>query len=126
MGIQEMRELLSYDEWANSRMLEAIASLTEEQLAFQHGGSFGSLRDLVGHLVAVEWVWLRRCTGDSPAAPPPWMAAGTLPELRARLTEVEAERRRWLAAQGDDDADREVAYALLDGTRGRRRLGTGL
>ena len=50
--------LYEYDRWANSRVLQAAAALTEEQFTRDLGGSFASVRDTLVHILAGEWIWL--------------------------------------------------------------------
>ncbi|MBI3586551.1 MAG: damage-inducible protein DinB, partial [Ignavibacteriales bacterium] len=44
MTKQEILTLFDYDKWANERVLEAVAALTEEQYAKNLGDSFGGVR----------------------------------------------------------------------------------
>jgi uncharacterized damage-inducible protein DinB len=63
-----IREMMDHNYWARDRQLQACATLSQEQLLHAAGGSFGSLRDTLAHLVAVEWIWLERWRGGRPAA----------------------------------------------------------
>ncbi|MBI1738372.1 MAG: damage-inducible protein DinB, partial [Acidobacteria bacterium] len=45
MTPEEIRVLYEYDAWANRRLLEAAAALTEEQFTRPLGSSFPSVRD---------------------------------------------------------------------------------
>jgi hypothetical protein len=46
--------LLSHHLWANLRLLEQCAALTDEQLAATCAGAFGSLREILQHIVTAE------------------------------------------------------------------------
>jgi uncharacterized damage-inducible protein DinB len=115
MTIDEARELFGYSEWANGRMFEAAAALPADQLSATMASSFPSILGTLGHIVGAEWIWLRRWHGDSPAGTPAWVTGSSLSELRARLTELEAERDRFLGQLADADLERVVEYRRLSG-----------
>jgi uncharacterized damage-inducible protein DinB len=112
MTIEEATELFDYGSWANALMLGAAEALTREQLEAHLESSFPSVLATLAHIVGVEWVWLRRWTGESPRSVPEWISHPDLPDLEARLGAVEAERAAFLA---EADLDRVVSYQGLDG-----------
>jgi len=122
MTIDEARQLFGYSAWANGRMFEAAAALPAEQLSATIASSFPSVLGTLGHIIATEWIWLRRWQGDSPTAAPAWASASSLSELRARLTEVESERDRFLGQLADADLDRIVEYRRMSGEAYTDRL----
>jgi len=115
MTIEEARELFGYSAWANGRMFDAAAALPAEHLSATIASSFPSILGTLGHIVGAEWIWLRRWHGDSPAATPAWVTGSSLSELRARLTELEAERDGFLGQLADADLERVVEYRRLSG-----------
>ncbi len=56
MDIRPFQESFAYNRWANRRTREAIAGVTPEQFTREIGGSYGSLRNTVAHLISAEWV----------------------------------------------------------------------
>jgi uncharacterized damage-inducible protein DinB len=54
----EIQLLYEYDRWANNRNLQAASTLNAEQFTRDLGGSFGSVRDTLLHIVGSEWAWL--------------------------------------------------------------------
>ena len=52
-----LRFLFQYNAWADRRLLDACASLTNEQFTRNLGSSFSSVRYTVTHLYGAEWVW---------------------------------------------------------------------
>lgn len=110
MTLSELRRFFTYNEWANARILGAAEGLSREALTKDLASSFPSIRDTLSHIVAVEWVWLRRWKGESPSVAPDWAAAPDVQTLKARLRDVEAERAGFLDGLRDADLQRRVAY----------------
>jgi uncharacterized damage-inducible protein DinB len=97
MTVEEARELLAYGSWANALFFQAADALSEEQAYAVAGGSFPSVAGTLGHIVGAEWVWLRRWLGESPSGMPSWVAKPSVPDVKARLAEVESERSGFLS-----------------------------
>jgi uncharacterized damage-inducible protein DinB len=53
--LDRYRKLLAYDDWANREVLKSVKSEEEDLPA----AAARSLR-LLGHIIAAEWLWLRR------------------------------------------------------------------
>jgi hypothetical protein len=70
MNVADVRRLYAYDDWANDRLVAALAGLSEEQFTRKIVSSFSSVRDTLSHIAATEWIWLQRWTGTSPLQPP--------------------------------------------------------
>jgi uncharacterized damage-inducible protein DinB len=58
MTKDEIQLLYEYDRWANNRALQAASTLSAEEFTRDLGGSFGSVRDALVHIVGSEWGWL--------------------------------------------------------------------
>jgi uncharacterized damage-inducible protein DinB len=122
MTVDDCRSLFAYNAWANDRILGCIESLDAALYARRLVSSFPSLRDTFAHIVATEWVWLKRWRGESPAAPPAWMDTPTPAELRDQLQEIEAGRTAYLATLRDEDLKREIHFTYQSGDPGRHVL----
>lgn len=122
MNVEEIRDLFSYTEWANARIVETLRGLSEEQLTRTIESSFPTIRDTLAHVVMAEWVWLRRWKGESPTAWPAWAENATLDTLVESLHAVEEERRELLASLAEDDLRRGVEYRSLKGDPFTTRL----
>jgi uncharacterized damage-inducible protein DinB len=122
MTIDEARDLFGYSAWATGRMFDTAAGLPADQLSATIASSFPSILGTLGHIIATEWIWLRRWLGDSPTATPAWVTGSSLSELRARLAEVESERDRLLGQLADADLDRIVEYRRMSGEAHADRL----
>ncbi|HSS97782.1 MAG TPA: DinB family protein [Terriglobales bacterium] len=67
MNKQDIQLLYKYDRWANHRVLQSAATLSQEQFTRDLGGSFRSVRDTIVHISAGEWIWLTYWNLPSPA-----------------------------------------------------------
>ena len=67
MNKQDILVLYKYNQWANAKILQAAANVTEKQYlapaSFPHGGLQGTLV----HTLFAEWLWRKRWEGISPA-----------------------------------------------------------
>lgn len=66
MNKQDILTLYKYNQWANARILNAVANVTHEQFladaSFPHGG----LRGTLTHILFAQWIWRSRWQGNSP------------------------------------------------------------
>src|SRR5258706_396383 len=62
--------LFSHNLWANLRLLERCAELTSEQLDSTIGGTFGSIRDTLQHIVTAEQSYFSRISTGQPRRRP--------------------------------------------------------
>lgn len=123
MLASEARDLLAYNEWANARLVAAVGELPEDVFTRPVASSFGSLRDTLGHLIAAEWAWLERWTGNSPSAWPAWVKDGGRPALLDTLAEVQTERAAFASRLTDAQLAGPVSYRTLNGQQYENPLG---
>lgn len=114
-SLEEVNKLFNYNRWANSRLIESAATLTEEELGRQMGGSFPSVLGTLGHLYAAEWVWLERLRGVSPPGLPPSDGVPTLPVLKERWDVVEEGQKTFVESLTDDQMEEKVRYRNVKG-----------
>ena len=92
-----------YNAWANGRLYDAAASLSDGEYRADKGAFFKSMHGTLNHLLATDRIWMKRFTGEGEA--PDRLDAivhESFPDLRAAR---EAEDRRiavWIA--GLDEA----------------------
>lgn len=123
MGVGEVHSLFAFNEWANARVFRAASELSPEQFTRHVTSSFPSIRDTLSHIVAAEWLWLRRWKAESPSSAPDWSVAPDLMTLQRALGDVEAERRAFLKSLRDQDLTQELVYRNLSGEEFRKVLG---
>lgn len=99
-------ELLSYNTWANRKMLEVASHLDSEKFSREVGGSYPSVRATLTHMLWAEWLWLERWQDHSPM------------ELfdPADFPSVASIKARWLRVQ----SGQEAFVASLTGDRLQR------
>src|SRR5207247_3026833 len=57
------RDALLYNRWANLQILDDCSTLEEEQLRLTTPGAYGSIADMLQHLLSAEQRYVRRLTG---------------------------------------------------------------
>ena len=110
MNRQDILALYDYNAWANARVLAAVEPLAQEAFLRDLKNSFPSVRDTLAHILAAEWIWLRRWQGESPSK---LLAAAdfpTLAGLEERYAAIEQERRVFLEGLSEDRLDRPFQY----------------
>jgi uncharacterized damage-inducible protein DinB len=117
MHASDIHILYDYNYWANERILEATARVSEEQFYAEVVPGLASLHSTLAHTMAAEWVWRMRCQeGISPPAMPRAGEFPTLEELRTHWREEEQQMRAFLDTLRDEDMNYVVAYTTTRGT----------
>jgi uncharacterized damage-inducible protein DinB len=81
-----------YNAWANSRLYDAAAQLTDEQYRADRGAFFKSVHGTLNHLLVTDRVWMARFTGEGDA--PARLDAILFETLETLRAAREAEDRR--------------------------------
>ena len=105
-------DFFKYNLWANLRLLDACAQLTDAQLDATMIGTYGSVRETLMHLFASEEGYVRHFTGTSPA--PQLREFTTIPGLDELRRRAELSGTEMIAIAEQRDLN-EVFY-LDDGT----------
>ena len=135
MDLTDIHVLYTYNRWANLRLFSVLEKLSDQQFEATLQSSFPSIRESVFHILAAEWIWLKRWTGASPVAiepvkgasfetwkklraagvPPP-LQLSTVAELRAFCDELEREREQFLRGLSEDSLRGPLHYTDMSGT----------
>jgi uncharacterized damage-inducible protein DinB len=116
MNATDLETLVDYHYWARDRLIDALDSLTPDQMTKDLGNSFPSIRDTLCHLIGAERVWCARWKGESPQALP----VVTYPDLisiRHAWTEQEQELRTLLQRFAEHGLAETVEYTAFNGQR---------
>ena len=76
-------ELFRHNLWANLRLLDACAQLSEDDLAATAPGTYGAVRDTLTHLVASEARYVGEFTGRPPKTRPEELPFALFEAIRA-------------------------------------------
>jgi uncharacterized damage-inducible protein DinB len=142
MNTEDVRGLFAYNQWANQRLFSVIEKLPDDKFKSEVPSSFPSIRETLFHILAAEWLWLRRWKGKSPQAAAPvsslststWSqlkAEGipalaelsTMEELRKFADAIELERQEFLLALKDDTLKARCHYHDMSGVPFSQPLG---
>lgn len=109
--------LFDYNYWANRRILDASAYLSESQFTADIPGlSMGNLRATLVHTLAAEHIWRLRCMeGASPTSLLTVTDLPTLTGLEALWVAEEQAMREGLTRLTDDAAAATLSYRTTDG-----------
>ena len=115
MRVEYVTSLYDYTAWANARILERAGQISDEQFLAVGGRDYGSIRDILVHMVFAQWLWLRRSQGESPRAH--WDPAEfpSVAALRDRWAEVARATAAFIAGLDDDRLAQEIHYTTTGG-----------
>ena len=108
----DLERLYDYNYWATKRLLQAVATLTDEEFTQSVAGSYGSVRNTMVHVLSAEWGWLDRCGGLRRGDRLKPEDYPTVASVVTTWTRVEEHMRSFLAALKDDDLARGVEFAF--------------
>ena len=112
----DIQTLFDYNYWANARVLNAAAQVSESQFIAPARLSHGSVRGALAHILAAEVIWRLRCQeGISPVALFNENEFPTLASLRRRWTEEEQAMRAFLSQLNDEAVNQPVHYKTTKG-----------
>ncbi len=89
MNKQDILTLYRYNRWANHKILNAAANVTQEQFLADATYPHGGLRGTLVHALFAEWIWCNRWEGNSP----------TVRIKPDEFPTFESLRERWLAEE---------------------------
>jgi uncharacterized damage-inducible protein DinB len=115
MNKQDILILYKYNQWANAKILNAAANVTQEQYlapaSFPHGG----LRGTLVHALFAEWIWRQRWEGTSPNYRFKPEEFPTLDSLRRRWLEEEKQLMEFVDLLTDEGLINPFNYRNTSG-----------
>ena len=120
MTITEIRQLFTYTEWANARVLDAAEKLPPEELLRDVHISHKSILGTLLHVAGADWMWLERWHGNSPVGHDVWAGwtpddARSLEQVREKWQAVIRRRNAYLEKISDADLSLELGYKRFTG-----------
>ncbi len=120
MTVAEVRDLFTYTDWANTRVLDAADKLPLEELLRDVRISQKSILGTLLHVAGADRIWLERWVGNSPVGPDVWAGwtpddARTLEQVREKWRPIIDRRNAYLDSISDADLSRELAYRRFTG-----------
>jgi uncharacterized damage-inducible protein DinB len=120
MNLSDIRHLYNYTEWANDLACNAARELADDDLRrdfkISHSSIFGTLL----HMAGVEWIWLERWQGQSPAGKDAWSlwkvdSCPDLATLDLRWRDVIDRRTQFIDALDESRLSAVQPFTLLNG-----------
>jgi uncharacterized damage-inducible protein DinB len=98
------RMFAAYNAWANQRVYDAAAQLSDADYRTDRGAFFKSMHGTLNHILVGDRIWMKRFTGSGEA---PAQLDAVLYEdfaaLRAARVAEDARITRWIESLGDED-----------------------
>ena len=120
MNKRDIQVLCAYNRWANARILDAAAKISEAQFlapgAFPHGG----LRGTLIHTLFAEWIWRRRWQGAAPNVRLNPEDFPTFASLKTRWLEEEMKLLEFVDGLTEKLLEAEFDYISTEGNPHRR------
>ncbi len=116
MNTLSIQLLFDYDDWANNRILDTAASLTDEEYAAATFANGASLHNTLAHIHEAQQVWRLRCQhGISPSVLVAGENISSLAALREIWKSERAAMRWYLASLSDADLAGTITYTNTKG-----------
>jgi len=106
-----------YNTWANERLYDAVAQLSDEDYRADHGAFFKSVHGTLNHLLVADRVWMHRFTGEGNM--PPSLDAILHDDFEALRASRQAEDQRiigYVAGLTDADIAGEIRFSGMGQT----------
>jgi uncharacterized damage-inducible protein DinB len=115
MNRQDIQLLYRYNSWANKRILDAAAKVSNEQFLAPDSYPHGGLRGTLTHALFAEWLWRRRLEGESPTQRIKPEEFPTFDSLRARWQEEDKALDAFIASLTDEKLNAPFQYKTTRG-----------
>jgi uncharacterized damage-inducible protein DinB len=123
MSIHTIRELFSFNTWANGRVLTSAAPLSDGQLDRPFEMGEGSLRATLRHIYGAERNWFERVKAPGWEASPRATDLSKVEDIRTAAASLAVARASWLAGLSAADLQRDCPFKLSTGEAYVSRLG---
>lgn len=123
VALDQIRTMFDYSLWARDKLIGAVRTLDDTDLKeSEYKGVYGSIHDTLAHMAVSEWLWIRRCRGESPM----YMHKGEdftdLDALVEWWDSAHREAMEYLSQIQDADLDMDITYKAPDGKTRTRKV----
>jgi uncharacterized damage-inducible protein DinB len=115
MNKQDILTLFQYNQWANAKILDAAAKVTQEQFLADSRFPHGGLRSTFTHALFAEWIWRNRWEGTSPTIRIQPQEFPTFESLRTRWREEEKQLMQFVETVTDEKLNSVLSYKNTKG-----------
>jgi uncharacterized damage-inducible protein DinB len=115
MDLDTIQQLFAYNAWANRRTMAGCESISNKQFLQQVGGSFGSVRNTLAHIMDVEWLYHERWQGRASAVFPKADNYSNLADIKTRWKSIDADVNRYVGALSAADIARVIEFRNTKG-----------
>jgi uncharacterized damage-inducible protein DinB len=116
MNKQDIQLLYRYNSWANKRILDTTAKVTDEQFLTPDSYPHGGLRGTLTHALFAEWLWRNRWLGESPTSGMKPEDFPTFDTLHMRWQEEEKALQSFVENVTDEKLNAVFQYKTLRGS----------
>lgn len=114
--VDAFRIFARYNRVANERLYEACAQLDPVEYRRERKGSFGSIHNLLNHVLLGDRIWMSRFSGGGSTTPPlNSILFDTFDELRAARAAKDEEIEAFFAGIDDQFLHRQLRYTNSKG-----------
>lgn len=109
--LEAFKMFARYNRVANERLYEQCAQLDLAEYRRERKGSFGTIHNLLNHILLGDRIWMSRFAGGGKTTPPlNTILFEAFPELRAARTEQDAAIEAFFASADDSFLSRPLHY----------------
>jgi len=115
---QHFRMFASYNRWANQRVYDGVAELSEAEFLRDTGAFFKSAMGTLNHLLVTDRIWMKRFTGegDAPTTLDAILHPAFEPLRRARIGEDDR-ITKWVNGLSDTELAGRFTYITTTDVR---------
>jgi uncharacterized damage-inducible protein DinB len=122
MNKQDLTLLFKYNQWANAKILTAVADVTLEQFLAPANFPHGGLRGTLVHTLFAEWIWRNRWEGISAGTR---LKPDDFPDIESLLRRWSEEEKLLMSFVNlvtDEQLNSRFSYKATDGSPFERIL----
>lgn len=104
-----------YNKWANGRLFDSCAQLSESEYKKKRESFFGSIHNTLNHLMVGDTIWTSRMHGTSPSIALNAELFTNFDELRAAREKMDDEIVAYMQSRTEADIAGDVEYKTTSG-----------